>query len=403
MAERDWESRYQQARRAATGTNVLGVVMLGFLGGYGYWWYGIWASVFVPVLFSPQWTITILIAIVYTIVLPLFISMVFPNSPAGRLLQKQTWAVPGQILVAVTACLLAGVAIRVFAVWLTVQPGVVETGMFYPALLAMITGAIVLPAITWTMTTPEKLIALYRQARIARQLDQQAQLEDLKFKALHARFVAIANSDMRKLTLEKFGAYCEEMTAILATGAREEQRRYRSLADTFAVIHNFELSTSDPEEVDQEILSQYRDVNRLLTGTADSVIEVADYAESLSLREVNPAHVDSRLEPSIPRAAPREAAHVAAAAHVDSRLEPSIPRVAAGTTRHQVAPYGIEYARAAWDSFKRRPWTVKQLAGALQVSETAAKDLKDHWLRDAIIREANLGRWCFTYESEAAQ
>src|SRR5262249_10865971 len=170
-----WDARYAQIRRATTGRNVLGWLALFFLAGFGYFWYQVWQPIFAPPsLLSPQATITVIISVVYTVVLPLFLSMVVPNSPAGRLLQKQTWAIPGQILIVCLATLLIGVALYVFTLWLEAQPGVMETGMQYPALLAMVAGGIGVPALTWAVMTPEQLLALYQQARIARQLEYQA-------------------------------------------------------------------------------------------------------------------------------------------------------------------------------------------------------------------------------------
>lgn len=387
MKEDAWESRYRQARRAATGTNVLGYLMVVFLMGFGYWWYQVWSVIFRPTFLTPQWTITILVAIVYTVILPLFLSMVVPNSPAGRLLQKQTWALPGQIVTGITAALLIGVATRIFGFWLDGQPGIAETSMYYPAMLAMITGAIVLPAITWTMTTPEKLIALYRQARIAKQLDQQAQLEDLKWKAMHARFVMIAMSDMRTLTIEKFGAYCDELTTMLAAGAREEERRLSTLESTFGLIQGFELKASDPEERDEGIIEEYRHIGKLLTNTAEQVLIPARYADTL--QEVNETHADSH--------AADMSGHRDESPHMNPRLQSIKPHQSGDATRHRTAPYGIEYARAAWDVFGRTPWTIKQLATKLAIGETTAKDLKDHWLVDGVIAQTNQnGRWYFT-------
>jgi hypothetical protein len=190
MQQKEWEARYQWMRRATTGRNVLGWIALGFMAGFGYFWYSIWAIVFAPPsFFSPQGIVAAMISVVYTVVLPLFWSMIIPNSPAGRLLQKQTWALPGQIVILILACLLSGVAIRAFQGWLS-QPQI-DPGLYYPALLAMTTAAIFVPALCWAATTPEQFIALYESARIAKQLEQQAQLEDLKFKALHARFCAV--------------------------------------------------------------------------------------------------------------------------------------------------------------------------------------------------------------------
>lgn len=309
---------YATLRRATTGRNVLGWLALGFLFGFGYFWWQVWQPIFAPPgLISQQATVCVIISAVYTLVLPLLLSMAVPNSPAGHLLQKQTWAVPGQVMVVCLATMLVFVAVRVFMLWLTAQPGIRETGMFYPALLAMVAGGICVPAISWAVMTPEQLIALYEQARIVKQLEYQAQLEDLKQKAMHARFSAIINSDMSAMTIERFGQHVEEMTTLLATGARQEAQRYRALAHTFRQIYGVELATADDEHAaDRDVLDQYRHVYRLLSNAADNYVQTADVGQQII--DVTP-HEDTRSQSIETPIEHRSAGAETLLAHVNTR------------------------------------------------------------------------------------
>jgi hypothetical protein len=380
MQQREWEARYQWMRRATTGRNVLGWIALGFMAGFGYFWYSIWAIVFAPPsLFSPQGIVAAMISVVYTVVLPLFWSMIIPNSPAGRLLQKQTWALPGQIVILVLACLLSGVAIRAFQGWLS-QPQI-DPGLYYPALLAMTTAAIFVPALCWAATTPEQFIALYESARIAKQLEQQAQLEDLKFKALHARFCAVVNADMRELTIEQFGQVCEEMTSILATGARKEAQRYHALARTFNSIYGIELAgSSDPKGEDKAILEQYQHVNRLLSNAGDQHA----YVESRALDAIDLTS----------RASPRDAA-LPQATHVDTRLQSSESRAAASDNGSQRPTVSDSVARRIAAELPRI-FTAQNLADLVQQDKRTAQRTIATWLGEGMIEQVQLGRYSLT-------
>jgi hypothetical protein len=380
MQQKEWEARYQWMRRATTGRNVLGWIALGFMAGFGYFWYSIWAIVFAPPsLFSPQGIVAAMISVVYTVVLPLFWSMIIPNSPAGRLLQKQTWALPGQIVILILACLLSGVAIRAFQGWLS-QPQI-DPGLYYPALLAMTTAAIFVPALCWAATTPEQFIALYESARIAKQLEQQAQLEDLKFKALHARFCAVVNADMRELTIEQFGQVCEEMTSILATGARKEAQRYHALARTFNSIYGIELAgSSDPKGEDKAILEQYQHVNRLLSNAGDQHA----YVESRALDAIDVT----------PRASPRDAA-LPQATHVDTRLQSSESRAAASDNGSQRPTVSDPVARRIAAELPRI-FTAQNLADLVQQDKRTAQRTIATWLGEGMIEQVQLGRYSLT-------
>jgi hypothetical protein len=85
----------------------------------------------------------------------------------------------------------------------------------------------------------------------------------------------------------------------------------------------------------------------------------------------------------------------AAPAHVDSRLQPSIPREARDGTRRRMATSDDAYARAARAQFGLQPRTLKRLSDQLDIGETKAREMRDEWLGQGWIRETRLGRWQF--------
>jgi len=88
----------QKARRATVGVSALGwIALLCLVGSIAFW-----LSLFIdllapPQFFSPQMVQAFLAVMAFSLVLPLFWSMLLPSSPAGKLLQKQQWATPGVI------------------------------------------------------------------------------------------------------------------------------------------------------------------------------------------------------------------------------------------------------------------------------------------------------------------
>src|SRR5436309_10677908 len=75
----------QEVRRRTTGTSILGWIALTCLIGAGVFWFMIFMQLIVPPqLLSPQAVQTFILTITFTLVLPLFWSMLLPSGPAGR-------------------------------------------------------------------------------------------------------------------------------------------------------------------------------------------------------------------------------------------------------------------------------------------------------------------------------
>jgi hypothetical protein len=82
------ETAIEKARRATVGTSVLSWIATLCLVGAGAFWFMIFLQLLAPPnLVSPQAVQTVILTIAFTLVLPLFWSMLLPSSPAGRLLQ----------------------------------------------------------------------------------------------------------------------------------------------------------------------------------------------------------------------------------------------------------------------------------------------------------------------------
>ena len=366
-----------------TGQEVLFLLALAFVVGFGWWWYQAWSLLFVPpALISPQGIFTLMISAVYALVLPLFGSMLLPNSPAGWLLQQQTWAYPGQLAVLVATIVLGFFGGNVMRLWLLSQGPVLEdTGMFYPALAAALVGAYLVPALQFAYMTPTQQLIRIQQAHDIRKLKI---MHDGEVVAIEARLQWLAQKAAMDAAELLPGDQREVVETLrgLFKGITDVQRR---LARTVGVKRDV-MATMGLLE-DERIDGQLDYVERLIGAVAEQTADAIPIAE--------PAFVDA------PRAAPRGAATLESA-HVNSRLQSAIPRAAPraapapqSATERQAAPYGAQL-RATAVHFGVRPWSAKQLAAALAIGESTAREIKSAWVVTGFAAEGQLGRWYLT-------
>lgn len=390
MATREAGAHIERARdriARTTGQEVLFLLALAFVVGFGWWWYQAWSLLMLPPsLISPQGIFTLMISAVYALVLPLFGSMLLPNSPAGWLLQQQTWAYPGQLAVLVATIVLGFFGGNAMRLWLMSQgPVLIETGMFYPALAAALVGAYLVPALQFAYMTPTQQLVRIQQAHDIRKLKI---MHDGEVAVLEARLMWLAQMAAVSAA-ELLPAQQLEIAQTLRglfKGISDVQRR---LARTIGVKRDV-MATMGLLE-DGAIDAQLGYVEAVIQKTAEQTDGVLPEPE--------------RAIEDAPRVAPRVESRGAAApapAHVDTRLQSGNPRGAAratptpqSATERQAAPYGAEL-RAVAEHFGIRPWTVKQIAAALAIGESTAREIKDAWLAANLISESQLGRWYLT-------
>jgi hypothetical protein len=264
---------FQEVRRKTVGISVLGWVATACIAGAGVFWLMIFVQLLQPpALLSPHIVQVLILSLAFTLVLPLFWSMLLPSSPAGRLLQKQTWAMPGYVVVIGAALFLtycAGVWLRA---WWHAQPSIVETGQDRFLTLTSLITMIFLPALSWTVLTPEQWVAQIEQARQVRRLEQTLKLEDATMRAWYARAVTLLNAELTNLTIEQR----RELAGILGGFARIQQQALESIAASWKEIYGIEAHlTTVP---DTELLAQFRQVANMLTESSEKLAGTTEYA-----------------------------------------------------------------------------------------------------------------------------
>lgn len=366
----------RRARRFSAGRTVLDGLAIVFLGCSTCFWLVLhWTALVGPGLPSgahqlPQAVVAVAMTLIYAFALPLLLSMLVPTTPAGQLLQKTMWRTIGFPVVIVSTGVLGFYAQALIRAWFESQPEVVAGNLTPAYMVAALVGFIVIPALCWVQVSPERWIREVQQAHEVRKLElmQRGELAIVKARLLWAEQKALIG--YAKLLPAEQKEVIDTMRGLLM-GIGDTQR---TIARTMGIEGELERSILGDAEiadtldyVSQQLEKPARSIDKALTYFDDGERESAQFVQD----------------------AP-------AAVHVNTRLQPSIPREAPAVTRRQATTGDDAYRRAAIAHFGVKPWTVKRLADALSVGETTARELRNEWQYEGLIAEAQLGRWYFT-------
>lgn len=360
-----------------TGQEVLFLLALAFILGFGWWWYEVWALLLTPpAVLTPQGIFTVMISAVYALVVPLFISMLLPNSPAGWLLQQQTWAYPGQLAVMVATLVLGFFGGSAMWYWLSSQgAGVVETGMFYPAFFAALVGAFLVPGLQFAYMTPTQQLVRIQQAH-----------EIKKLRILHGGEVAVLEARLQWLKQKAALSASELLPADQAQVQETLRGLFKSIGDSQRRIA---LSVGVSREVmatmgllaDDQIDQALEEVERVIQRPARHL--------EMALPEPEPVFAD---KPSVVEAQ--------SATHNDSRWQSEKSPAPASVTDGQRLSASDSVARRIARDLPR-VFTAQNLADLLQQDKRTAQRTIATWLSDGLIEQVQLGRYSLT-EREVA-
>lgn len=273
-------SHVQTVRRATVGRSVLGWAALLSLGLNAAFWYSVFVNLLAPPsLLSAQTVQAALMVVAYAVILPLFWSMLAPSSPAGRLLQKTQWATPGYLVTVAAAMFLTYHAGSIVLGWWKMQPAAAETGSALFLTITSLIAGVFVPALCWTVVTPEQWIAQIEQARDVRRIEHAMRTEEAAMRAAYARAVSLLNADLNNLTIYQR----RELAGILGGFARVQQQAMQSIARSWKDMYGVEAAIATVP--DQELLDGYKKVAELLAGGADVMTSSADYAGALELND----------------------------------------------------------------------------------------------------------------------
>lgn len=357
-------------RRAAVGRTALSILAGVFLAASLVFWGVLHWTVFVtPGAGIPQIAVALVMTVIYAFALPLLLSMLVPTTPAGQMLQKTQWKTVGFPVIIASAAFLAWHARNLMVLWFAAQPAIAEAQQDAAYTLAALIGFVVIPALAWVQVTPERWLREIEQAHLVKKLEveQQGELAIVKARLLWAEQKA-AISYARLLPMEQK----EVRTTLrgLLMGIADTQR---SIARTMGI---------------------QADVERTILGDKD-IADALDYVEQqlekpAQLIERNLTYFDEQE-----RETDVQPTQAPTCAHVGTRLQSSESRETSGGARRHTTTYDDAYLHASRQHFGAVPWTIKQLAAALNLGETSTKELRDEWIAHGLAIETRIGRWCF--------
>jgi hypothetical protein len=357
----------QRLRRATVGTSILGWVALACLILNA----AFWASLMLDLLrppspFSPQALQAGLAVIAFAAILPLFLSMLIPNSPAGRLLQKQSWATPGYTALGVAAIFLVYIAQSWLRIWWQAQPGIAETGQDLVLTITSLIAGVLVPALCWSVTTPERWVAAIEQARAVKRLEASMKMEDAAMRAAYARAVSLLNADLTNLTINQK----RELAGILGGFARTQQHALASIAASWRDMYGVEATIATVP--DQKLLDQFQTVAELLTDGADVMADSADYAGDVrALPTVGDRTNEQRPRPTV--------AHQDTETGDRERFRPRTATVPPRTTGDSRISTANDILDAAQRALGASVWTRADLEEVLSIQKTKANEYIKAW------------------------
>lgn len=365
------DDMYRRARRYSAGRTVLDTLALVFLlCSIAFWGVLHWQVLVTPGGGVPQMIVAAVMTLVYSLALPVLLSALVPSTPAGQLLQKTQWATIGFWVIIPSVTFLVWHAYNLMASWFAAQPTIADAGLARMYTISALIAFVVIVALAMTQVSPERWIREVEQAHAVRKLElmQKGELAIVKARLLWAEQKALVGY------------------------ARLLPAEQKEVIDT---MRGLLMGIGDTQRSIARTLGIQGDIERSIMGDAD----IADTLDYVSQQLERPATSIDKALTSIhdgDRENPHRAEFADEGAHVNTRLEPSIPRDAPDATRRHMTTGDDAYARAARQAFGVTPWTLKRLAEALDIGETRARELRDEWLASGQAREARLGRWYLT-------
>jgi hypothetical protein len=368
------------ARRASAGRSVLGWVALACLILNGAFWGSLMLDLLAPAkLLSPQTIQAGLSIAAFALVLPLAWSSLLPNSPAMRLLQRQSWHLPGQLAITAAAVFLTWLAASWLHLWWKAQPTIAEAGQaLFLTISSLIAGTLV-PALSWAAMTPEQWIAQVEQARQVKRLEWALKMEEAAMRATYARAVALLNAGLSNLTIEQR----REVGGILAGFARTQQNALAAVGQSWKQMYGVEAELGLID--DKQLVEQYATVVNTLADGCDAMAETADYvyeAPALAAPTGRPDHgMMGRTACTHQTAAPHQDTADRVPGTAMGRRDGGAP----GTTRGPYGDHGttdriVSQAYEAAYSTLRGAWKRSDLEEALSVSKTQAHRYIQEWI-----------------------
>lgn len=397
------------ARRATVGVSALGWVALLCLIASIAFWMALFIDLLAPPrIFSPQTIQAGLAVIAFSLVQPLLWSMLLPSSPAGRLLQKQTWRTPGYAATIAAAVFLSYHSFRWLSMWWAAQPQIASAGEAGMLSITSMIAAVLMPALAWCVVTPEQWIAQIEQARHVKRLEMAMKMEEAAMRASAARAIALLNAGISNLAIEQR----RELGGILGGFARAQQNALIAIGGSWKQMYGVEMELGTIP--DKQLVAQYSQVVNLLADSADAMDDTASYvndAPALAAPSSGQAFTERPNDRADDRTALAERRTLTPHQDTADRVHRTTGRTTGRTTSGPLAdhrttgrtddrttgrPYAQPFATARQSL--RGAWRRAELEQVLSVSKTQASEYIKAWVASGDIIKLDEPRDHYQFE-----
>lgn len=363
-----------QVRRATTATSILDVAAhVGLFVGMIFW------SLFFFTLIAPVDLVEAILAVAlaagYTVVLPMLISLLAPSTPAGMLLAETRWKTFGHALSVAATLFMSYHAFMMLWSWWAARPTVLATGQDIFLAIGTAIIFIVVPALSWVQTAPDRWVAEVIQARQVQRLKAAQQANIMAAQVQYARALALLKRGLANAT----AAERAELASTLIAMQRAENEAIGQVADQLRILTGIDggVSLLDGPELQQQYEQLSTQVERLI-----APVHEADYVAFA------PAPTAAAAPPPVPASFRREAPPPAAegrGAHQDAipALAPPLAAAAAApsaaASRSESRRYAAEFRAVAAAFPAPAVFGARQVAETVGKSERTARDMITTW------------------------
>jgi hypothetical protein len=399
--------RGRRAKRDATATSILDTAATVGLGvGTVFWNLIFWRFI------APTTWVEMLLAVTfaagYAIVLPMLLSLLAPSTPAGMALAEtkhRTWGYAISVAATIFLCYHAFVVVRS---WWASRPGMVETGQDLFLAIGTLIIFVVVPALSWVQTAPDRWVAEVVQAQQVKRLKAAQEANIMAARVQYARGLALLKRGLANAT----AAERAELAGTLIAMQRAENEAIGQIADQMRIITGVE--TGVPLLDDPHVEQQY---HQLTTGLERLIAPIndVDYVDLPALQTPQPTAVDRRTD----RAHPEPTANAAplvrsTVAHQDAetadreRSDRERSAVRHGPPRSANAvpvstAVDMAESREAYAAARGNldgAWSRRDLQRVLSVEKTKAVDLINSWRSLGLVRDISNPAYHYTWTEE---
>jgi hypothetical protein len=382
------EDRVQSWRRRGTATSILDIgAQAGLLVGCVFWNNTFW------VLIAPAGWVEIILSVAlaggYALILPMLLSLLAPSTAAGMALAETKYKTWGHAIAVAAAVFMVYHAFTVVWAWWRSRPAVVASEQDLFMAIGTLIIFIVVPALSWVQIAPDRWVAEVVQAQQVKRLKAAQQANLMAAQIQYARAMGLLKRGLANATaLER-----QELAGTLIAMQRAENEGVERVADQMRILTGIDGGPSliDDPQIERQYHQLTTAMERLYAPINDDYVELEPAPVGRNGATNGVQRGDDELQRALvaqPVAPHHSPLHPVAATNERNATvaQGDAPRrtVAHGRTKwYEEQAHDVRHQLGA-------TLTAKQVARALDVSESQAREMVGAWQDAGWLDRTNL-------------